>query len=82
MTAALTGVCSSTANSDNDSADKQRTDIAAIIIVRANRVPTRVLLLMSLTILSSRIRQSKMLNMNACDEYCRETSAAHNSERA
>src|SRR6185503_1882833 len=82
MTAARTVVCNSIANSDRDSADKQRIEIAANIIVSASRAPIRLLLLMSLTILSSRIFPSKMLNMNACDEYCRETSAAHSNERA
>jgi len=49
---------------------------------RANRTPMRVSFFISLTILSSRIRPSRMLNMNACDEYCRVTSAAQSNERA
>src|SRR6185436_16887516 len=80
MTAAFTVVCNSTANIDKDNADNPRAHIAVNIIVRANRAPIRWLLLMSLTILSSKIRPSKMLNMNACDEYCRDTSAAHSNE--
>jgi hypothetical protein len=82
MTAALTGVCNSTANSDKDNAAEQRTAIAANITTRGICASARLLLLMSLTILSSKILPSKMLKMNACDEYCREISAAHSNERA
>jgi hypothetical protein len=82
VTAACTCVCNSTANIETPSAAKQRIDIAANINARANRAPTCLLLLMSLVILSSKILPSKMLNMNACDEYWRDTSAAQSSERA